>query len=577
MAIPNKDYFIGPSVTEAQFKSNLGLLIDFLKSIEAQIPTFSSTTLLRTSRPVESISYAKALDTGKIWRWDKPVGSADGDYWTVTNLSDLDRAIAYADQKAIDVDQNFESVLVNEVLPYIDNADDIVKADAINAAAIDAKTKADTAEENAKNYADSVASNQKANVNAFINSNIDRAGDAIALFSSELYGEVLNSAFTPSENVILTTVPNVGKVTKFRNIETYIASRAAPAVYSQSQYQAKFSLLRTINSTDPLNDAIQFGIEYLNHNKESISHTVLETASIKVSNGVVTKTFELVPVNNAVYMRPWLRIYGTDSETAIIYLGVDDVTAEVSAKEYAYGEVMALAEAASNDATTKANAAESNAKNYADSNANFTFKVLTEADHLDDLKVSGTYTALNTIVASTSRGYPVNEAGALRVVKHSNSNSTQHEYLTFSGKLYIRRFIASWSTWVAQATSAETDAAKTEIMGVALVNRGVVTGSAITTLTDVGLYSVSNMTDFPSDFPATFGILKRYKFGSYAYWELSSTSRPDVTWQKLVFPHGVKLVLKNQQRLLHRQLYHNRLPFHWLIKDLFQAVIFLIS
>ncbi|MDC4943403.1 serine hydrolase [Acinetobacter baumannii] len=552
MAIPNKDSFIGPSVTEAQFKSNLGLLIDFLKSIEAQIPTFSSTTLLRTSRPVESISYAKALDTGKIWRWDKPIGSADGDYWTVTNLSDLDRAIAYADQKAIDVGQNFESVLVNEVLPYIDNADDIVKADAINAAAIDAKTKADTAEENAKNYADSVVLNQKANVNAFINSNIDRAGDAITLFSSELYGEVLNSAFTPSENVILTTVPNVGKVTKFRNIETYIASRAAPAVYSQSKYQAKFSLLRTIDSTDPLNDAIQFGIEYLNHNKESISHTVLETASIKVSNGVVTKTFELVPVNNAVYMRPWLRIYGTDSETAIIYLGVDNVTAESNAKEYAYGEVMALAEAAANDATTKANTAKSeaiaaaamdattkantaeeNAKNYADSNANFTFKVLTETDHLDDLKVSGTYTALNTIVASTSRGYPVNEAGALRVVKHSNSNSTQHEYLTFSGKLYIRRFIASWSAWVAQATSAETDAAKAEIMGVALVNRGVVTGSAITNLTDVGLYSVSNMTDFPSDFPATFGILKRYKFGSYAYWELSSTSRPDVTWQKV--------------------------------------------
>ncbi|MDC4667764.1 pyocin knob domain-containing protein, partial [Acinetobacter baumannii] len=142
--------------------------------------------------------------------------------------------------------------------------------------------------------------------------------------------------------------------------------------------------------------------------------------------------------------------------------------------------------AAAMDATTKADTAEENAKNYADSNANFTFKVLTETDHLDDLKVSGTYTALNTIVASTSRGYPVNEAGALRVVKHSNSNSTQHEYLTFSGKLYIRRFIASWSAWVAQATSAETDAAKAENMGVALVNRGVVTGSAITNLTDVG-------------------------------------------------------------------------------------------
>jgi len=571
MAIPNKDSFIGPSVTEALFKTNLGLLIDFLKSIEAQSPSFPSTSLLRASRPVENTSYAKALDTGKVWRWEKPVGSADGDYWTVTNISDLDRAIAYADQKAIEVDDNLEAILVNEMLPYIDNADDIVKSEAITAAAIDASTKADTAEENAKNYADSVASNQKANVNAFINSNVDRAGDAITLFSSELYGEVLNSTFIPSVNVILTTVPNIGKVIKFKNIETYIAPRAAPAVYSQSKYQAKFSLFRTINSSDPLNDAIQFGIEYLNHEKQSISHTILETTSIKVSNGVVTKAFELVPVNNAVYMRPWVRTYGTDSETAIIYLGVDDVTAEVGAKEYAYGEVMALAEAAANDATTKANAAkteaintasndastkanaakseaistaandattkantaESNAKNYADSNANFTFKVLTETDHLDDLKVSGTYTALNTIVANTSRGYPVNEAGALRVVKHSNSNSTQHEYLTFSGKLYIRRFVASWSAWVAQATSAETDAAKTEIMGVALVNRGVVTDSAITNLTDVGLYSVSNMTDFPSDFPATFGILKRYKFGSYAYWELSSTSRPDVTWQKV--------------------------------------------
>ncbi|MDC5101014.1 pyocin knob domain-containing protein, partial [Acinetobacter baumannii] len=418
---------------------------------------YETEAILLATTPLVNPSVGYAFDTKKLYRWN-------GTNWTDEGVSPLDLSKQYTDQKAIEVNTNIEGILVNEVLPYIDNADDIVKADAINAAAMDAKTKADTAEENAKNYADSVVLNQKANVNAFINSNIDRAGDAITLFSSELYGEVLNSAFTPSENVILTTVPNVGKVTKFRNIETYIASRAAPAVYSQSKYQAKFSLLRTIDSTDPLNDAIQFGIEYLNHNKESISHTVLETASIKVSNGVVTKTFELVPVNNAVYMRPWLRIYGTDSETAIIYLGVDNVTAESNAKEYAYGEVMALAEAAANDATNKANTAkseaiaaaatdatnkantaESNAKNYADSNANFTFKVLTETDHLDDLKVSGTYTALNTIVASTSRGYPVNEAGALRVVKHSNSNSTQHEYLTFSGKLYIRRFIASWS------------------------------------------------------------------------------------------------------------------------------------
>mgnify|MGYP001006299497 CR=1 FL=1 len=264
MAIPNKDFFIGPSVTEALFKTNLGFLIDFLKSIEALSPSFSSTSLLRASRPVENTSYAKALDTGKIWRWDKPEGSADGDYWTVTDMSDLDRAIEFAN-----------------------------------------------------------------------------------------------------------------------------------------------------------------------------------------------------------------------------------------------------------------------------SSATFKSKVLTESDNLDTFNVPGTYTALNSVIADLSRNYPVKEAGSLKVFKHGVNNTIQQEYLTLSGKLFSRTFITSWSTWVQQASLPELNTAKSDILNVSLVNRGVVSDLAITNLTDVGLYSVSNMTDFPSDFPATFGILKRFKFGSYAYWELSTTSRPDIVWQKV--------------------------------------------
>jgi len=302
MAIPNKDFFIGPSVTEALFKTNLGLLIDFLKSIEAQSPSFSSTSLLRTSRPVENTSYAKALDTGKVWRWEKPAGSADGDYWTVTNISDLDRAIAYADQKAIEVDENLEAILVNEMLPYIDNADDIVEA---------------------------------------------------------------------------------------------------------------------------------------------------------------------------------------------------------------------------------------NVRNYADSNANFKSKALTASDNLDTFNIEGTYTALNSAIADLSRNYPVKEAGSLKVFKHGINNTIQQQYLTLTGKLFSRSFITSWSGWIQQASLIELDSAKSDIMNVSLVNRGVVSNAAITTLTDIGTYSVSEMTDFPSDFPATFGILKRFKFGSYAYWELSTTNRPDIVWQKV--------------------------------------------
>lgn len=98
MAVPDKDALIGPTVTEAQFKLNLGEIIDFLKTIEYQAPTFSTTELLTSSRPVSNQSYAKALDTGKVWFWNKPLGSPVGNYWTVTNLSDLDKAKEYVDE-----------------------------------------------------------------------------------------------------------------------------------------------------------------------------------------------------------------------------------------------------------------------------------------------------------------------------------------------------------------------------------------------------------------------------------------------------------------------------------------------
>uniref|UniRef100_UPI003892AC1C hypothetical protein n=1 Tax=Acinetobacter baumannii TaxID=470 RepID=UPI003892AC1C len=99
MAVPDKNSLIGSTVTEAQFKINLGVIVDFIKTIETQSPLFATTALLNSSRPTENQSYAKALDTGKVWFWDKPIGSPDGNYWSLTNLSDLDKAIQYFDLK----------------------------------------------------------------------------------------------------------------------------------------------------------------------------------------------------------------------------------------------------------------------------------------------------------------------------------------------------------------------------------------------------------------------------------------------------------------------------------------------
>ncbi|MGQ0755040.1 hypothetical protein ACT4ZN_11290 [Acinetobacter baumannii] len=421
-----------------------------LEKVENNGGYISAPTLaaLQAITPTYNHQVARVDATGDEYRWNPNASPAPK--WEPTGRNYLNESKTYTDQKVLDLNTNIEGVLTGEVLPYIDNGDDLVQA----AAAMDATTKANTAK-----------------------------SEAIAAAAMDA-----------------TTKANTAK-------SEAIAAAAMDATTKANTAKSEAIAAAAMDATTKANTA---------------KSEAIDAAAIDATNKANTAKSEAI---DAAAMDATTKANTAKSE-AIAAAAMDATTKANTAKSEAIA-------AAAMDATTKANTAEENAKNYADSNANFTFKVLTETDHLDDLKVSGTYTALNKIVASTSRGYPVNEAGALRVVKHSNSNSTQHEYLTFSGKLYIRRFIASWSAWVAQATSAETDAAKAEIMGVALVNRGVVTGSAITNLTDVGLYSVSNMTDFPSDFPATFGILKRYKFGSYAYWELSSTSRPDVTWQKV--------------------------------------------
>ncbi|MGQ1540627.1 hypothetical protein ACT413_11645 [Acinetobacter baumannii] len=92
MAVPDKDALIGPTVTEAQFKTNLGAIVDFIKPIETQSPTYATTALLTATKPTDNQAYAKALDTGKVWFWNKPAGSPEGNYWTETRLSDLDKA-----------------------------------------------------------------------------------------------------------------------------------------------------------------------------------------------------------------------------------------------------------------------------------------------------------------------------------------------------------------------------------------------------------------------------------------------------------------------------------------------------
>lgn len=213
------------------------------------------------------------------------------------------------------------------------------------------------------------------------------------------------------------------------------------------------------------------------------------------------------------------KTYTDTKKTEAVSAAASDASAKSS---------LALVEAKA-DSKTKADNALVDAKTYADSNPNFKSVSLTNTDNLDTIVVSGTYTALTSTIASLDRNYPVAEPGVLEVTKFGTNNTVVQKYITTSGKQYTRRLIVSWGTWIALATELNL----TEVVTSSLSNKGVVSGSSISLLVDVGLYSVSNMTDFPSDFPATYGILKRFRFGSYAYWELSTTNRPDIVWQKV--------------------------------------------
>ncbi len=115
MAVPDKNALIGPTVTEAQFKTNLGAIIDFIKPIEFQIPVYATTNALTVTRPEINQTYAKALDTGKVWHWDKPEGASDGNYWVETELSELDQALEALNTKIGKLDET------NDIVPILED------------------------------------------------------------------------------------------------------------------------------------------------------------------------------------------------------------------------------------------------------------------------------------------------------------------------------------------------------------------------------------------------------------------------------------------------------------------------
>ncbi len=84
MAIPPKEQMTGNNTTEAQFKSGMNNIVDYLGDVDKQSLTFGTTAELKLIKPKIG-QKAKTLDNGKVWEWD-------GSKWGDTGEGELDRA-----------------------------------------------------------------------------------------------------------------------------------------------------------------------------------------------------------------------------------------------------------------------------------------------------------------------------------------------------------------------------------------------------------------------------------------------------------------------------------------------------
>lgn len=103
MPIPDKNLLIGATVTEQGFKDAMGGMIDTLKLRDNQSAVYDSEAVLKASKLEQLKLKAKALDTGKIYEWNRT--SAEGvtpitGSWIDTGKSELDQAKDYAAERA---------------------------------------------------------------------------------------------------------------------------------------------------------------------------------------------------------------------------------------------------------------------------------------------------------------------------------------------------------------------------------------------------------------------------------------------------------------------------------------------
>jgi len=90
---------------------------------------FQTEAELLASRPVVEKKAAKALDTKRVWLWNKPAGSPDGDYWINTGKSELELANTYSDVRVSElaIEVKLKKAPTSPIIPVlVDDKDQVL-------------------------------------------------------------------------------------------------------------------------------------------------------------------------------------------------------------------------------------------------------------------------------------------------------------------------------------------------------------------------------------------------------------------------------------------------------------------
>jgi hypothetical protein len=161
----------------------------------------------------------------------------------------------------------------------------------------------------------------------------DRPGDSPAAFSHSLLGSALSMAPLTSSDVLKDALGDAGKIMG----AGFLAPRSSVYYDPDTFYVVRAIYWRNQDVPDPNNNAIDFGIQWLNENDEDVGTTLLvRENNLRVQDGAIARSYR-VPSNvndlprisaplNAVAWRPYIETYGNDGVTAVHLLSVHDVT-----------------------------------------------------------------------------------------------------------------------------------------------------------------------------------------------------------------------------------------------------------